>query len=87
MPLSKIQTIDNQVVPSLGSRNMIINGSFVVAQRGVTSSTSSGMQTVDRTYLIHSGTNNAPTQAQVDVASGLRSRIRPPTHFYPWVLA
>ena len=70
MPLSKIQTIDNQVVPSLGSRNMIINGSFVVAQRGVTSSTTSGMQTVDRTYLVHSGTDNAPTQAQVDVASG-----------------
>ena len=70
MPLSKIQTIDNQVVPNLGSRNMIINGSFVVAQRGVTTSTSSGMQTVDRTYLVHNGTDNAPTQAQVDVASG-----------------
>ena len=70
MPLSKIQTVDNQVVPNLGSRNMIINGSFAVNQRGVTSSTSSGMQTVDRTYLAHSGTNNAPTQAQVDVASG-----------------
>ena len=70
MPLSKIQTIDNQVVPNLGSRNMIINGSFIVAQKGVTSSTTSGMQTVDRTYLVHSGTDNAPTQAQVDVASG-----------------
>jgi hypothetical protein len=50
-------------------RNLIINGSFVVAQRG-TSSTTSGMKTVDRTNLIHSGTDEAPTQAQVDVASG-----------------
>ena len=70
MALSRIQNIGNQVVPNLGSRNMIINGSFAVAQRGVTSSTTSGMETVDRTYLIHAGTNNAPTQAQVDVASG-----------------
>jgi len=54
---------------NLGSRNMIINGDFKIAQRG-TSSTSSGMQTVDRTHLIFSGTDEAPTQAQVDVASG-----------------
>ena len=54
---------------SLSNRNMIINGAFIVAQRG-TSSTSSGIKTVDRTNLIYGGTDEAPTQAQVDVSSG-----------------
>jgi len=54
---------------SLANKNFIINGAMTVAQRG-TSSTSSGMHTVDRTKLIYGGTDNAPTQAQVDVASG-----------------
>jgi hypothetical protein len=40
-----------------------------VAQRG-TSSTSSGYNTVDRFGVYHDGTDEAPTQAQVDVASG-----------------
>ena len=40
-----------------------------MAQRG-TSSTSSGYQTVDRFLVDHGGTDEAPTQAQVDVASG-----------------
>jgi hypothetical protein len=40
-----------------------------VAQRG-TSSTSSGLYTVDRFACNHNGTDEAPTQAQVDVASG-----------------
>ena len=51
------------------NRNLIINGAFQIAQRSV-SSTSSGIFTVDRFANIHSGTNEAPTQAQVDVASG-----------------
>ena len=34
MPLSKIQTTNNQVVPNLGRRNMVINGAMEVAQRG-----------------------------------------------------
>ena len=34
MPLSKIQTIGNQVVPNLGRRNILINGAMQVAQRG-----------------------------------------------------
>ena len=50
-------------------RNIIINGSMIVAQRG-TSSTVSGYATLDRFLVLHSGTNEAPTQAQVDVASG-----------------
>ena len=51
------------------NRNLIINGAMQVAQRG-TSSTSAGYQTVDRINFQYSGTDEAPTQAQVDVASG-----------------
>jgi hypothetical protein len=40
-----------------------------VAQRG-TSSTTAGINTVDRFYGDWSGVDEAPTQAQVDVASG-----------------
>lgn len=47
MPLSKIQTTSNQVIPNLGRRNLIINGAMEVAQRG-TSATTTGIQTVDR---------------------------------------
>lgn len=51
MPLSKIQTVDNQVIPNLGRRNLIINGAMQVAQRG-TSATGIGItvayNTVDR---------------------------------------
>ena len=50
-------------------RNLIINGAMQVAQRG-TSSTTSGYSTVDRFKTVHSGTDEAPTYAQVDVASG-----------------
>ena len=51
------------------NRNLIINGEQLIAQRG-TSSTSQGFQTVDRFAVWFSGTDEAPTQAQVDVASG-----------------
>tara|TARA_R100000231_G_scaffold33808_5_gene29755 strand:+ start:869 stop:1942 length:1074 start_codon:yes stop_codon:yes gene_type:complete len=51
------------------NRNLIINGAFQVAQRG-TSSTSSGYATVDRFKVNYSGTDEAPTQAQVDVVAG-----------------
>ncbi len=40
-----------------------------VAQRG-TSSTSSGYYTNDRFAVLYDGTDEAPTQAQVDVSSG-----------------
>ena len=53
----------------LSHRNIIINGSMIVAQRG-TSSTVSGYATLDRFLVLHSGTDEAPTQAQADVASG-----------------
>ena len=50
-------------------KNLIINGAMQVAQRG-TSTTSTGYQTVDRFKFETGGTDEAPTQAQVDVASG-----------------
>ena len=52
-----------------GRRNIVINGAMQVAQRG-TSSTTNGDLTVDRIHQEFSGTDEAPTFAQVDVASG-----------------
>ena len=62
-------TCTANITNNLSNRNLIINGAMQVAQRG-TSSTSTGYQTVDRFGLTASGTDEAPTQAQVDVASG-----------------
>ena len=52
-----------------GRRNLIHNGAMTVAQRG-SSSTDSGYYTVDRFASYWSGTDENPTQAQVDVTSG-----------------
>jgi len=52
-----------------GRRNIIINGAMMVAQRG-TSSTTSGYGCVDRIQHLYSGTDEAPTFSQADVASG-----------------
>ena len=57
------------ITNNLSNRNLIINGAMQVAQRG-TSSTDSGYGSVDRFRVQHGGTDEAPTQAQVDVASG-----------------
>jgi len=51
------------------NRNLVINGACLIAQRG-TSSTSNGYQTVDRYNMNSSGHDEAPTQAQADVAAG-----------------
>jgi hypothetical protein len=51
MALSKVNP---NFVNQLGRRNLIINGDFMVAQRG-TSQTSSGYGSVDRWYLYSSG--------------------------------
>jgi hypothetical protein len=51
------------------TRNLIINGAMQVAQRG-TSSTDSGYGSVDRFRSLYSGTDEAPTHAQADVAAG-----------------
>ena len=64
-------TTSQAFIPSQGqlsNRNIIINGAMQVAQRG-TSSTSTGYQTVDRFQLGYGGTDEAPTQAQVDLSS------------------
>ena len=50
-------------------KNLIINGAMQVAQRG-TSNTTNGRGTVDRFANYYNGADEAPTQAQVDVASG-----------------
>ena len=59
-------------VPTVGQlshRNLVINGDLRIAQRATTS-TSTGFQTVDRFETSISGTDETPTQSQVDVASG-----------------
>ena len=62
-------TCTANITNNLSNRNLIINGAMQVAQRG-TSSTSDGYHTVDRFQMNFSGTDEAPTQAQVDVSSG-----------------
>ena len=66
------QDLTDDILPlagQLGNRNLIINGAMQVAQRG-TSSTASGLGTVDRFRQSSSSVDAALTQAQVDVASG-----------------
>ena len=62
-------TCTANITNNLSNRNLVINGAMQVAQRG-TSSTSSGFHTVDRFEVEYSGTDEAPTQAQVDVSAG-----------------
>ena len=62
-------TCTANITNNLSNRNLIINGAMNVAQRG-TSSTTAGYQTVDRFVFGWSGTDESPTQAQADVASG-----------------
>lgn len=58
-----------KITNNLSNRNLIINGAMNVAQRG-TSSTVSGYATLDRFLVLHSGTDESPTQEQADVAAG-----------------
>lgn len=67
MPLSKIQDIENQVIPNLGRRNIIINGAMQLAQRG-TSSTTNGYAALDRWVNSHGG--GTVTQTQQVLSSG-----------------
>ena len=53
-----------------GRRNLVINGAMLVAQRGTSTTTSGGVNAIDRMQGNHGGTDEAPTFAQVDVASG-----------------
>ena len=62
-------TCTANITNNLSNRRLTINGAMTIAQRG-TSSTSAGYQTIDRFHVSFGGTDEAPTQAQVDVASG-----------------
>jgi len=62
-------TCTANITNNLSNRRLTINGDMRIAQRG-TSSTSSSYQTVDRFLISSGGVDEAPTQAQVDVASG-----------------
>jgi len=65
-----LERLGDPVTKKIGtSKNLVINGAMQVAQRG-TSSTTNGFQTVDRFNMNASGTDEAPTQSQVDVNSG-----------------
>ena len=67
-----INNTDGTCTANLSNRqgkNLVVNGACLIAQRG-TSSTSEGYQTLDRFPIYVAGTDESPTQAQVDVASG-----------------
>ena len=65
-----LERLGTQVSKKIGaSKNLIINGAMQVAQRS-TSSTVNGYGSVDRFSVLSSGTDEAPTHAQADVASG-----------------
>ena len=62
-------TCTANITNNLSNRRLTINGDMRIAQRG-TSSTTSGINSVDRFALLYNGTDEAPTQAQVDIAAG-----------------
>tara|TARA_R100000426_G_scaffold9601_2_gene10610 strand:- start:3 stop:1133 length:1131 start_codon:yes stop_codon:yes gene_type:complete len=53
----------------IGTHNLVVNGAMQIAQRAL-SSTDNGYGSVDRFRTVYSGTDEAPTQSQGDVASG-----------------
>ena len=61
-------TCTANITNNLSNRNLIINGAMQVAQRG-TSNTTHGYGTVDRYYMGYSGTDEAPTQSQIDIGT------------------
>lgn len=62
-------TCTAKITNNLSNRRLTINGDMRIAQRGV-SSTTSGYGSVDRFSVQFSNTDEAPTHAQADVASG-----------------
>ena len=71
-PAITLNTSDGTCTANLSNRqgkNLVVNGACLIAQRAL-SSTSSSYQTVDRFQMHYLGTDENPTQAQVDVASG-----------------
>jgi len=72
MALSQVglERLNTATTKKIGtSKNIIINGAMLVAQRG-TSSASQDYQTVDRFKSVQSGIDEVANQSQVDVASG-----------------
>ena len=63
------QAVDVDIKNPKTFRRLTINGDMKIAQRG-TSATTDGYGSVDRFRQAYSGTDEAPTQSQVDVASG-----------------
>ena len=53
-----------------GRRNIIINGAMIMAQRGTSSTVADGYGSLDRFRANTNGTDEVPTNSQVDVASG-----------------
>ena len=53
-----------------GRRNIIINGAMNIAQRATSSTVADGYGSMDRFRANTNGTDEVPTNAQVDVASG-----------------
>ena len=81
MPLSRIQTTSNQVVPNLGRRNLIINGAMQVSQRATSTTglgASSGYYSCDRfRYGQNSRDQAVFTLAQVsDAPSGFSKSFK-----------
>jgi len=68
LPAISGASLTNLPTPTGKTRNILMNGAMLVAQRG-TSSTSNGYQTIDRFAVFNGGTDEAPTQAQVDLTS------------------
>ncbi len=77
MPLSKIQTISNQVVPNLGRRNIIINGAMQISQRIGTTATAitSGNYGIDRWGMYYDG-NSYTTQQVTDAPAGFYNSMK-----------
>ena len=68
---ANLTAVNSVVMPNGGffsNRNLIINGAMQVAQRGTSSTANDYL--IDRFRFSYGGTDEAPTQAQVDVASG-----------------
>ena len=63
MPLSKIQTTNNQVVPNLGRRNIVMNGDMRIAQRGTAAVTTNASFTVDRWKNISNASDFSAVQS------------------------
>ena len=65
----KTSNLGTELSKKLGqNKNLILNGAFQIAQRGV-SSTTAGYTTVDRFKVGLGGNDESPTLSQADVAS------------------